>query len=97
MIEIVVSPVEGSAGNWSVEFRGNVVVKSSKTPLLTFARMLLADFPETAEMEIGMRHRGADHIALHSMVGFAAGQTVVDASGGRPIFAKWRPYVGAAA
>jgi hypothetical protein len=92
MIEVVVYPVEGSAGNWSLDFRGTKVVKSSKTPLLTFARLLLNDFPEAEGMELGMRHRGTDLIALQTTVGHAAKLTVVETAHGRPCFVKWRPF-----
>jgi hypothetical protein len=39
-----------------------------------------------------MRHEGAPHDALRSTVGTAAGLTVRDDGGGKPVFQKWSPY-----
>jgi hypothetical protein len=66
-------------------------VKRSTTPFCDAARVLLAEGvrPETV---LVMRHEGSPHDALRSTVGAAAGLTVADDNGGKPIFRKWSPY-----
>jgi hypothetical protein len=70
---------------------GRWIAKRSTTPFCDAARVLLAEGvrPETV---LVMRHEGSPHDALRSTVGAAAGLTVADDNGGKPIFRKWSPY-----
>jgi hypothetical protein len=68
-----------------------IVVKRSTTPFCDAARALLAEGIDPAT-RIVMRHGNSPADALRSTVGVAAGLTVVDDRGGKPIFAKWSPY-----
>jgi hypothetical protein len=70
---------------------GRSVVKRSPTPFCTAARVLLAEGVDPATRLI-MRHTGSVADALRSTVGAAAGLTVWDDAGGKPIFGKWSPY-----
>ena len=88
-IDVLVYPA-GSSGSYAAEVDGLVVVKSSKTPLLTTARHLLANDSSCRDCPIAMRHRGTDYVALSSTVGLAARCTIEDGASGRPMFAAWR-------
>ena len=70
---------------------GRFVVERSTTPFCDAARVLLAEGADPATRFI-MRHEGSPHDALRSTVGAAAGLTVADDNGGKPIFRKWSPY-----
>jgi hypothetical protein len=65
------------------------LVKSSRTPLLDSARILLRQGidPHTP---LTMRHARATHDALTSTVGAAAKLTVLVSSVGRPIFGRFQ-------
>lgn len=65
------------------------LVKSSRTPLLDRARILLRQGidPNT---RLVMRHKGAAHAALTSAVGAAAKLTVLVSNIGRPIFGRFQ-------
>jgi hypothetical protein len=63
--------------------------------MLDAARVLLAEGVDPAT-PIAMRHAGANHDALRSTVGAAAGLTVKDGSTGRPGFRKHHAQDGAA-
>jgi hypothetical protein len=80
-----------------VEKRSNTApgqpVQTPAAPAAVFctaARALLAEGVDPATRLI-MRHEGSDHDAPRSTVGEAAGLTVVDDTGGKPIFRKWKP------
>jgi len=99
-IVLVVSPSFNSDGRKAYSTRGQLfdgkvdgrcVVKRSTTPFCDAARMLLAEGANPATRFI-MRHEGSPHDALRSTVGAAAGLTVADDNGGKPIFRKWSPY-----
>lgn len=76
---------------WMFEARlGDRLLCVSETPLLTAARMLLSDGVDPAT-PIAMRHEGADHDALTSTVGVAAGRTVAQRDQKSPGFRSWRP------
>jgi hypothetical protein len=70
---------------------GRTVVKRSTTPFCDAARVLLAEGikPDTV---LVMRHAGSLADALGSTVGAAAGLTVADDNGGKPVFRTWKPY-----
>jgi len=70
---------------------GHSIVKRSTTPFCKAVRVLIAEGikPDTTFV---MRHAGSAADALRSTVGVAAGLTVADDSGGKPIFRKWSPY-----
>jgi hypothetical protein len=70
---------------------GRVVVKRSTTPFCDAARLLLAEGIKPNTILV-MRHAGSGADALRSSVGVAAGLTVADDNGGKPIFRKWSPY-----
>jgi hypothetical protein len=70
---------------------GRVVVKRSTTPFCDAARVLLAEGVRP-EAKLVMRHANSPYDALRSTVGAAAGLTVADDTGGKPIFTKWSPY-----
>jgi hypothetical protein len=97
-ITLTVSPARTQDGRqayttrgqiWDGDVEGRRVAARSTTPLCDAARALLAEGVDPAT-PIVMRQAGADHDALRSIVGKAAGLTVSE-SGGRPRFAKWRP------
>jgi hypothetical protein len=90
LIEIVVTPVGKSRFEARLAVSGHVLGTFS-APLCGAARVLLSERiqPET---EIQMRHAASDVIALRSTVGVAAGLTVVEATDGKPRFAKWMPF-----
>jgi hypothetical protein len=60
-------------------------------PFCAAARALLADGVDPATTLV-MRHEGSPRDALRSTVGVAAGLTVADDKGGKPIFSRWSPY-----
>src|SRR5260370_1144696 len=100
MIVLVVSPSLNADGRKAYSTRGQLfdgkvdgrsVVKRSTTPFCDAARVLLAEGADPAARFV-MRHEGSPHDALRSTVGAAAGLTVVDNKGGKPIFTKWSPY-----
>jgi len=66
-------------------------VKRSTTPFCDAARVLLAEGikPDTVFV---MRHANSAADAVPSTVGVAAGLTVADDGGGKPIFRPWSPY-----
>jgi hypothetical protein len=99
-IVLVVSPSLNADGRRAYSTRGQLfdgkvdgrfVVKRSTTPFCDAARVLLAEGirPDTA---LVMRHAGSVADALRSTVGAAAGLTVADDTGGKPVFRKWSPY-----
>jgi hypothetical protein len=99
-IVLVVSPSPNVDGRKAYSTRGQLfdgkvdgrwIAKRSTTPFCDAARVLLAEGvrPETV---LVMRHEGSPHDALRSTVGAAAGLTVADDNGGKPIFRKWSPY-----
>jgi hypothetical protein len=99
-IVLVVSPSPNEDGRKAYSTRGQLfdgkvdgrwIAKRSTTPFCDAARVLLAEGvrPETV---LVMRHEGSPHDALRSTVGAAAGLTVADDNGGKPIFRKWSPY-----
>ena len=99
-IVLVVSPSPNVDGRKAYSTRGQLfdgkvdgrwIAKRSTTPFCDAARVLLAEGvrPETV---LVMRHEGSPHDALRSTVGAAAGLTVADDNGGKPIFRKWSPH-----
>jgi hypothetical protein len=99
-IVLTVSPSLNAEGRKAYSTRGQLfdgkvdgrtVVKRSTTPFCDAARVLLAEGikPDTV---LVMRHAGSLADALRSTVGAAAGLTVADDKGGKPIFTKWSPY-----
>ncbi len=99
-IVLVVPPSLNADGQKAYSTRGQLfdskvdgrsVVKRSTTPFCDAARVLLAEGADPSTRFI-MRHEGSPHDALRSTVGVAAGLTVVDDKGGKPIFTKWSPY-----
>jgi hypothetical protein len=60
-------------------------------PFCDAARVLLAEGADPAAKFV-MRHENSSYDALRSTVGAAAGLTVADDNGGKPIFRKWSPY-----
>ena len=99
-VVLVVSPSLNAEGRKAYSTRGQLfdgkvdgrcIVERSTTPFCDGARVLLAEGADPATRFI-MRHEGSPHDALRSTVGVAAGLTVVDDKGGKPIFTKWSPY-----
>jgi hypothetical protein len=99
-VVLVVSPSLNVDGRKAYSTRGQLfdgkvdgrfVVERSTTPFCDAARVLLAEGADPATRFI-MRHEGSPHDALRSTVGAAAGLTVADDNGGKPIFRKWSPY-----
>ena len=72
------------------------LVKRSATPFCDAARVLLAEGikPETVFV---MRHANSASDAMRSTVGAAAGLSVADDGGGKPVFRNWKPYDAASA
>jgi len=98
-IVLVVSPSLNAEGRKAYSTRGQLfdgkvdgrtIVKRSTTPFCDAARALLAEGVRP-EAKLVMRHAGSAADALRSTVGVAAGLTVVDDNGGKPIFRKWSP------
>jgi hypothetical protein len=80
----------GLHGCFAVRHAGRVIVTASPTPFCEAARILLAEgFPVGAVL--GMRHQGADDIALRAKLG-AAAKLTVDEHHNR--FTKWKPFGG---
>ena len=77
-------------GRFETRLGDRVILKSSRQPLLDAARVLLAEgmAPDT---RIAMRHAGANHDALSSTVGKAAGRMVLETPAVGPRFARWKP------
>jgi hypothetical protein len=99
-IVLVVSPSLNADGGKAYSTRGQLfdgridgrcIVKRSTTPFCDGARVLLAEGIKPNTILV-MRHAGSASDALRSTVGVAAGLTVVDDNGGKPIFRKWSPY-----
>jgi hypothetical protein len=99
-IVLVVSPSLNIDGRKAYSTRGQLfggkvdgrfVAERSATPFCDAARVLFAEGikPDTV---LVMRHTNLPDDALRSPVGVAAGLTVADESGGKPIFRKWSPY-----
>jgi len=59
--EIVVTPLR--CGKFAARLGDRIILKSSRQPLLDAARVLLAEGADP-EARIGMRHAGANHVAL---------------------------------
>jgi hypothetical protein len=87
-IIITVSPI--GRGRFEARVGDRIILKSSRQPLLDAARVLLAEGipPDT---RITMRHAGANHDALSSTVGKAAGWMVLETPAVGPRFARWKP------
>jgi hypothetical protein len=99
-IVLTVSPSLNAEGRKAYSTRGQLfdgavdgrtVVKRSVTPFCDAARVLLAEGIKPDAILV-MRHGGSAADALRSSVGVAAGLTVADDNGGKPIFRKWSPY-----
>jgi hypothetical protein len=99
-VVLIVSPSLNADGRKAYSTRGQLfdgkvdgrfVVERSITPFCDAARALLAEgaHPET---KLVMRHAGSVADALRSTVGAAAGLTVADDTGGKPVFRTWKPY-----
>ncbi len=67
------------------------MVERSTTPFCDAARVLLAEGVDPVTRVV-MRHAGSLADALRSTVGTAAGLTVADDTGGKPVFRTWKPY-----
>jgi len=99
-VVLVVSPSLNVDGRQAYSTRGQLfdgaidcrcIAERSTTPFCDAARVLLAEGVRP-EAKLVMRHAGSAADALRSTVGVAAGLTVVDDNGGKPIFKKWSPY-----
>jgi hypothetical protein len=99
-IVLIVSPSLNGDGRKAYSTRGQLfdgkvdgrfVVERSTTPFCDAARMLLAESVRP-EAKLVMRRAGSATDALRSTVGAAAGLTVADDNGGKPVFRKWSPY-----
>jgi hypothetical protein len=99
-VVLVVSPSLNAEGRKAYSTRGQlfdgrvgdrVLVKRSTTPFCDAARVLLAEGVRP-EAKLVMRHAGSAADALRSTVGAAAGLTVADDTGGKPVFRTWKPY-----
>jgi hypothetical protein len=77
------------------KINGRRIVKRSTTPFCDAARSCSPGGvrPETA---LVMRHEGSRDDALRSTVGAAAGLTVADDNGGRPVFRAGKAAMGQA-
>jgi hypothetical protein len=87
---IVVTEIEGR-GRYEAHVGDRIIVKSSRTPFLDAARVLLAEgYDRTTRIFMRHAHDGID--CLTSTVGKAATLEVYeDERGGRPpVFRKWR-------
>jgi hypothetical protein len=94
MIVLTVTPVHASTTRgqlFDAAVDGRAIVARSTQPLLDAARALLAEGIDPRTW-IVMRHAGTVLDALRSTVGVAAGLTVKDDGGGKPVFGKWHPY-----
>ena len=88
-IVLVVNSVRGRPGRFSGRVGGSIVVKSSKTPLLSATRKLLESLVAKAGDIVVMRHEGSAVDAMRARVD-AAAKLRVDEEG--PRFAKWKPH-----
>lgn len=92
MKEIVIVVREAAPGRFSAFLDSEKIVKSSKTPFCTAARVLVErGYP--ADATLIMRHGGSKTDALRAPLGKAAMLTVVELkAGGPPRFARWSPF-----
>jgi hypothetical protein len=99
-VVVVVSPSLNADGRKAYSTRGQLfddkadgrtVVKRSTTPFCDAARVLLAEGVRP-EAKLVIRHAGSLADALRSTVGAAAGLTVADDTGDKPVFRTWKPY-----
>jgi hypothetical protein len=99
-VVLVVSPSLNVDGRKAYSTRGQLfdgkvdgrfVVERSTMPFCDGARVLLAEGVDPAT-KLVMRHAGSVADALRSTIGAAAGLTVADDTGGKPVFRKWSPY-----
>ena len=99
-IVLVVSPSLNIDGRKAYSTRGQLfggkvdgrfVAERSTTPFCDAARVLFAEGikPDTV---LVMRHANLPDDALRSPVGVAAGLTVADDGGRKPVFRTWKPY-----
>jgi hypothetical protein len=101
-IVLVVTPSLDQHGKKAYSSRGQLfdgavddhqIVKRSVTPFCDAARALLDDGIEPDTVFV-MRQEGSPYDALRSTVGVAAGLTVSDDGGGKPVLRRWSPYNG---
>lgn len=93
MLNLTVQPVGSRNGRYVpkfLAFLGERLLTESKTPLLTSARILLAEgvHPDTV---ITMTHRGSSVVAMRSTVEAAAGLVVEETETRGPRFRKYHP------
>jgi hypothetical protein len=83
--------IEHRRDRFRAKFDGRVLVKSSRTPFLDAARVLLALGCDPDSI-IAMKHKGSDVVALRSRLGAAAKLMVEDCPGGSkpPRFVRYR-------
>ena len=88
---VVVSP-SGAPDHYSAhDYRGRLLVASSRQPLPDSCRVLLSEGADPNAW-VHMRHAGSNTDALRTKVGIGAKLTVEDGPDGRPRFRPYRPY-----
>ena len=88
---VVVSP-SGAPDHYSAhDYRGRLLVASSRQPLPDSCRVLLSEGADPNAWVV-MRHAGSNTDALRTKVGIGAKLTVEDGPDGRPRFRPYRPY-----
>jgi hypothetical protein len=90
-VRLIVAPTAGQPGRFDALADGELIISSSKTPLLDAARALIAAGADPTAMVI-MLHAGSDTIALTATIMVAAG-LVVEESGHGPVFRSVRSAV----
>jgi hypothetical protein len=100
-IVLVVSPSLKPDGGKAYSTRGQLfdgrvgaqsIVKRSATPFCAAARALLAEGIDPTTPFVMRHERSPSYDALRSTIGVAAGLTVADDKGGKPIISRWSPY-----
>jgi hypothetical protein len=88
LITIHVTPLSG--GYYAACVDDRILTKQTLTPLLTSARVLLAEGFDPAS-PIEMKRKGSDIVALRSTIGSAAKLTVRETARAGPMFVRHAP------
>jgi hypothetical protein len=92
IIHIAISPVSGYPDHFEARLDGELLVASTRQPLLDGARQLL-ERGYAASAIVVMKDAKSGMERLRSVVGVAAALTVKEKDrGSGPRFARWQPY-----
>jgi hypothetical protein len=79
---------------YQVYFLGELIIKSTRTPLLSAARVLRDRGADPGEV-LEMVRRGSDRVDMRGKIGEIAELTVSEpANGNKPVFVKYKKFPG---